>query len=273
MKKWSVAVLVFGLVSMAFCVWTPTATAQATDLWLEESPFTHSNTTFVPGETIIIHVEGPEDDVYDIRIMYDPFGTNVVKREWEDRTVPSSEEIILEYDVPVSAASIEMYRVEVWNETSTELYFTWDYWLILFNADIEPARSTYLAGERVDLHYVCWYEKDNSLVTDGYIKWRVFDPTPSLVAEGDKTINDAGDAIGIFDFNLGTADPPGWYDVWMWLNDTETGTPNHVVEVSDSFIVGTLSLIVDIDELVYAPGESVRVDIDVRVDGVGVAGA
>ncbi|MFQ6107067.1 MAG: hypothetical protein ACE5QF_05720 [Thermoplasmata archaeon] len=273
MKKWIIALLVFGLVSMAFGAWTPAARAQPTALWLEESPFTHSDTQFVLGETITIHVEGPEAEVYDILIVYDPFGSNVIKREWDNRTVPSSGEIVLNYDVPISAASIQSYRVEVWNDTRSTMWLSYSYTLVLYRADIEASRSSYLAGERVDLHYVCWYEKDHSLVTDGYIHWRVLDPTLSLVASGDKTINDANDAIGIFSFNLGTADPPGFYDVWMWLNDTDTGTANHVVQVFDDFLVQTLTLSVNVEELEYAPGESVRVDVDVRVGGQGVGGA
>ena len=61
MKKGIVALLVFVLVSMAFCAWSPGAMAQPTDLWIEESPFTHDDRYFVPGETMTIHIEGVED--------------------------------------------------------------------------------------------------------------------------------------------------------------------------------------------------------------------
>jgi hypothetical protein len=86
MKKGIVALLVFVLVSMAFCAWSPGAKAQPTNVWIEESPFTHSTWQFVPEETITIHVEGVEDEIYDILIIYDPFGTPSQKREWDDRT-------------------------------------------------------------------------------------------------------------------------------------------------------------------------------------------
>ncbi|MFQ5911059.1 MAG: hypothetical protein ACE5IJ_10130, partial [Thermoplasmata archaeon] len=278
MKKVVAALLVFGLVGMAFWAWSPVARAQPTDLWIEESPFTHDDRYFVPEETITIHVEGVEDDIYDILIIYDPFpGADSLKREWDDRTVPSSEEIVLTYEIPGSAASIRIYEVQVWNEARDNLYLTYWYWVVLFDADMEIERDNYIAGERVTAHYMCWYLMDHGPVTDGNIDWLVMeDATNTEIDRNDIPINDADDAVGTFSFDLGTGAAPGWYTVYFWLNDTDSPTPDHTVPLTDRFEVEALQVDVDLDKAppaVYVPGESVRVDVSVGLDGEPVAGA
>ncbi|MCJ2557021.1 MAG: hypothetical protein LN415_07965 [Candidatus Thermoplasmatota archaeon] len=264
---------------MAFCAWSPGAMAQPTALWIEESPFTHSNTQFVPDETISIHIEGVEDDVYDILLFYDPSGTPVQKREWNDRTVPSSEEIVLSYEIPGSAAGIEAYVIEVWNEDQTQHYWLLDYiyWVVLFDADMEVERDNYIGGERVTTHYMCWYIMDHGPVTDGNIDWIAIEvATDTEIASNDITINDPGDAVGTFSFDLGTGTSPGWFTVYFWLNDTDSATPDHTIPLADNFEVVTLDVNVNLDKAppaVYAPGESVRVDVSVDINGERVAGA
>ncbi|MCK4455934.1 MAG: hypothetical protein KAU99_06255 [Thermoplasmata archaeon] len=268
----SVSLFAFVLVSTVIGL-SPEASAQPTDLWLEESPYTHQDDLFVVGETLTIHIEGPVDDIYDVTIVYDPFGITALKREWDDRVVPSGGEIVLQYDIPLSASSNEMYQVQVWDESRTFMYLTYNYWLILFRADIEVARMSYLAGETVDLQYVCWYVQDNSLVTNGHIDWVVLDPWNVQIVSDEKTIASPQDAIGTFSFGLPPGSLPGWYDVMLWLNDTAGGTPDHVTFAGDSFRVDSLSVSTIVDEPIYAPGESVRVDVRVRIGAPGVAGA
>ncbi|MCJ2669646.1 MAG: hypothetical protein LN416_03940 [Candidatus Thermoplasmatota archaeon] len=279
MKKGIVALLAFVMVSMAFCAWSPGAMAQPTDLWIEDSPFTHNDWEFVPDETISIHIEGVEDDVFDILIVYDPWGANSLKREWDDRTIPSSEEIVLNYEIPDSAASIEMYQVQIWDEPRTTQYwwFDYNYWVVLFDADMEIERDNYIAGEKVTAHYMCWYIMDHGPVTDGNIDWvAIEDATNTEIAGDDIPINDADDAVGTFSFNLGTGTAPGWFTVYFWLNDTDSATPDHTIPVTKGFEVETLDVDVDLDKAppaVYAPEESVRVDVTVLIDGEPVAGA
>lgn len=276
MKKGIVTLLVFGLVSMAFCAWTPAAKAQPWDVWVEESPFTHSNVEFVPGETISIHIEAAEGEVFDVRIMYDPWGTYSLKREWDDRTIPSSEEIVLTYEVPDSAASIEVYWIEVWDETQTSLYWIYQYSLRYYGADIEVERDNYIAGQRVTTHYRCWYIKDYGPVTDGYVDWvAVEDATSTEIARDEITINDPGDAVGDFGFDLGTGAASGWYTVYFWLNDTDAGSPDHIVYLQESFEVEILDVTVTLNKFpaVYEPGESVRVDVTVDIDNERIEGA
>ncbi|MCJ2564194.1 MAG: hypothetical protein LN417_08930, partial [Candidatus Thermoplasmatota archaeon] len=262
---------------MAFCAWSPGAMAQPTALWIEESPFTHNDLEFVPDETIRIHIEGVEDDVYDILIVYDPWGADVMKREWDDRTIPSSEEIVLTYEIPDSAASIESYQVQVWDEPRTWLYLTYTYDVILFDADMEIEGDRYIGGERVTTHYMCWYIMDHGPVTDGNIDWiAIEDATNTEIASNDISINDAGDAVGTFSFDLGTGTTPGWFTVYFWLNDTDSATPDHTIPLTDSFEVEALNVVVTLDKAppaVYAPEESVRVNVWVDIDGEPVAGA
>jgi hypothetical protein len=278
MKKGIVALMVFGLVSMAFCAWSPGAMADPTGLWIEESPFTHNDRFFVPGETISIHVEGLEDDVYNILIIYDPGGADSQKRKWDNRTVPSSEELVLTYQIPDSAASIENYEVQIWDQDMLVQYWWWDYWyrVVLFDADMEVERDNYIAGERVTAHYMCWYMRDHSHVTDGFIDWVVEeDATNTEINSGGVTVNDADDAVGTFSFDLGTGIATGWYTVHFWLNDSDSGAPDHVTYITDNFEVEDLEVDVDLDKFpaVYAPGESVRVTVYVDIDGERVAGA
>lgn len=279
MKKGIVALLVFVMVSMAFCAWSPGAMAQPTALWIEESPFTHNDWQFVPDETISIHIEGVEDDVYDILIVYDPWGADVMKREWDDRTIPSSEEIVLTYEIPDSAASIEMYQVQIWDEDRIVQYwlFDYDYWVTLFDADMEVERDNYIGGERVTTHYMCWYIMDHGPVTDGNIDWiAIEDATNTEIASNDITINDAGDAVDTFSFDLGTGTTPGWFTVYFWLNDTDSATPDHTIPLTDNFQVVALDVSVNLDKAppaVYAPEESVRVNVRVDINGERVAGA
>lgn len=273
MKKGIVALLAFVMVSMAFCAWSPGVRAQPTNVWIEESPFTHNDWQFVPGETMTIHVEGVEDDVYDIVIIYDPGGADLQMTDWEDQTVPSSEEIVLEYDIPDGAASLLDYEVQTWDDTRTWRYWVDEtFWVVLFDADIEVERDYYIGGEQVDVHYMCWYEKDYGPVTDGYIDWRVEDDaTNTEIASEEIRINDADDAVGTFSFDLGTGALTGGYTIEFWLNDTGTGTPDHVIYRTESFDVEALSVEVYLDfqqpppDIVYAPGESVRVDVVVSL--------
>jgi hypothetical protein len=278
MRRWSAALLVFGLIGMAFCSWSPGAMADPTDVWIEESPFTGSDTLFVPTEEIKIHIEGVEDDIYVVKIVYDPWGTPTDKRVWPPRTVPASEELIYEYEIPAEAASIEMYVVEVWNDDESVHYWMHDYYysVTLFDADIEVERYRYIAGERVEVYYMCWYVKDHSPVDDGYIEWLILDPFNVEFETGAITISDSADAVGTFSFNLGTGAIAGTYDVYFWLNDTDTGTPDHIVSLFDNFRVEVLEVFVSLDKsppAIYAPGESVRVLVTVRIDGQLTGGA
>lgn len=133
MKRWSVLLLVFGAFFLTFSALSPLAFAQPTALWLEESPYTHSDVEFVPGESMKIHIEGPEGDVYDICVTYDPWpGQDLLVREWDDRTVPAGGEILLEYLIP-SSADVGSYRMEVWNSARTQAYLSVNYSVIPFN--------------------------------------------------------------------------------------------------------------------------------------------
>ena len=132
-RRWSVFLLVFGMLFLSLSALSPRAFAQPTALWLEESPFTHSDTQFVAGETMKIHIGGPEGDVYDILITYDPWpGMDILWMEWDDQTVPAGGEIVLSLELSFSANS-GLYRVEVWNSTRTQNYLLANYWVIPFN--------------------------------------------------------------------------------------------------------------------------------------------
>ncbi|MCK4457243.1 MAG: hypothetical protein KAW39_05845, partial [Thermoplasmata archaeon] len=273
MKKGIVALFVFVLVSMAFCAWSPGVRAQPDDVWVEESPFTHNIWEFVPGETMAIHIEGTEDDVFDIVIIYDPGGADLQMTDWEDEKVPSSGEIVLTYEIPDSAASLLGYQIQTWDETRT-----WRWWVdysfdvVLFDARIEAERDDYIAGEEVTVHYMCWYEKDLGPVDDGYIEWQVKeDGLPAEIADGSIRISDADDAVGTFSFDLGTGAATGDYTIEFWLNDTDSGTADHVIGRTAAFDVETLIVAITLNgqppspNIVYAPGESVRVDVAVSV--------
>ncbi|MCK4455736.1 MAG: hypothetical protein KAU99_05250, partial [Thermoplasmata archaeon] len=244
--------------------------------------YTGSTTLFVPEETITIHVFGTEDDVYVVKIVYDPWGVGTEKRKWPPRTVPSSGEIILEYEIPEAAASREVYQVEVWNESETEHFgVDYQYRVTLFNADMEVERDRYIAGERVEAHYMCWYVRDHGPVTDAYIDWLVEENWVggTTIATGDITISDADDAVGTFHVDLGTGASTGQYLVRFWLNDTDSPTPDHEVYITDTFLVENLQVEIRINEgpvppwPIFAPGESVRVDVIIRIDGERIAGA
>ncbi len=283
MRKGIVALLAFVMVSMAFCAWSPGAMAQPTNVEIDESPYTGSTTLFVPEETITIHVFGPEDDIYVVKIIYDPTDVAAEKRKWPPRTVPSSGEIILEYEIPDSAASIEVYEVQVWSEDELTHHAGVDYQyrVTLFNADMEVERDRYIAGERVEAHYMCWYVRDHGAVTEGYIDWLVEENWPggTTIATGDITISDADDAVGTFHVDLGTGASTGQYRVRFWLNDTDSPTPDHEVPMTDTFQVENLQVEIRINEApvppwpIFAPGESVRVDVTIRIDGERIAGA
>ncbi|MCK4367161.1 MAG: hypothetical protein KAW84_04375, partial [Thermoplasmata archaeon] len=227
---------------MAFCAWSPGVRAQPDRIEIDESPFTHEIDEFVPGETITIHVFGVEDDVYDIAIIYNPGGVDLKMTDWEDETVPESGEIVLEYDIPGSATSLLSYEVQAWNHTGVfPPGVTYTFWVVLFDADIEVERDYYIGGEKVDVHYMCWYEKDYGPVTDGYIEWRAEDDaTNTEIASDEIRINDADDAVGTFSFDLATGAATGGYTVEFWLNDTDSGTPDHVIYITESFRVETL---------------------------------
>ena len=270
------------MVSMAFCAWSPGAMAQPTSVDIDESPYTGSQTLFVPEETISIHVFGPEDDIYVVKIVYDPWGVGAEKRKWPPRTVPSSEEIVLEYEIPDSAASQEIYQVQVWDETETTQHpVDYDYRVTLFAAAIEVERDRYIAGERAEVHYMCWYVRDHGPVTDGYIDWLVEENWGggTTIETGDITISDADDAVGTFHVDLGTGACTGQYLVRFWLNDTESPTPDHEVYRTAIFRVESLQVEIMINEAsvppwpIFAPGESVRVDVTIRIDGERTAGA
>ncbi len=275
MKKGIVALLAFVMVSMAFCAWSPGVMAAPDRIEIDESPFTHEIDEFVPGETLTIHVFGVEDDVYDIVIIYEPGGADLKMTDWEDETVPESGEIVLEYDIPDGAASRLDYEVQTWDETGNWRYWVdYTFWVVLFDADIEVERDYYIGGEEVNVHYMCWYEEDYGPVTDAYIEWRVEDDATSTeIASDEIRINDADDAVGTFSFDLGTGSVAGWYTIEFWLNDTDSGTPDHVISRTESFEVATLSVEVYLDfvqpppDIVYAPGESVRVDVVVILLG------
>lgn len=136
MKRWSVLILVFGAFFLSLSALSPMAFAQPTALWLEESPFTNSDTEFLRGETIGIHIEGPEDDVYDVSIVYDPDISPQVTRSWDDVTVPSGGEIVLNHFIPESTLIIRRYQVQVWSSDGSTLHLWYDYWVIRFNGPV-----------------------------------------------------------------------------------------------------------------------------------------
>ncbi|MCJ2512543.1 MAG: hypothetical protein LN409_04230, partial [Candidatus Thermoplasmatota archaeon] len=172
-----------------------------------------------------------------------------------------------------------MYQVQIWDEPRTTQYwwFDYNYWVVLFDASMEIERDNYIAGEKVTAHYMCWYIMDHGPVTDGNIDWvAIEDATNTEIAGNDIPINDAGDAVGTFSFDLGTGTSPGWFTVYFWLNDTDSATPDHTIPLTEIFEVEALDVNVALDKAppaVYAPEESVRVDVTVRIDGERVAGA
>ncbi len=136
MKRWSVLLLVFGAFFLSFSALSPIAFAQPTALWLEESPFTNSDTEFLRGESIGIHIEGPEDDVYDVSIVYDPDLSPQVTRFWDDVTVPSGGEVVLYHDIPESTQIIRRYQIQVWSSDGSTLHLWFDYGVVRFNAPV-----------------------------------------------------------------------------------------------------------------------------------------
>lgn len=271
MKKLMAMVLALAFVSMAFLL-TQNTRAQPTNLWLEESPYTHSDVLFVPGETIVIHVEGPENDVYDIKVVYDPFGANLQKRLWDNVTIGSSGEWVEDYDIP-NAAADGYYHVQVWDRNQTILHMFVGYNVQLFDIDVNVERGSYLAGETVAFHYLASYLRTNDLVDEGFIDWAVYDNTGAKVANDEIQISSKSDAIGKVTFGLGSGAPSGLYNLFIWLNDTQSGTPSHYARDRDSFNVGTLSVSVSTDATSYTPGDTVMVSVRVDILGTSVPGA
>jgi prefoldin subunit 5 len=80
-----------------------------------------------------IHVEGPEGEVYDICVTYDPWpGMDLLVMEWDDQTVPAGGEILVDYPIP-SSADVGPYRMEVWNSARTQAYLWVNYSVIPFS--------------------------------------------------------------------------------------------------------------------------------------------
>ena len=136
MRRWTALLLVSGAFFLSLSALSPMAFAQPTALWLEESPLTNSDAEFLRGETIAMHIEGPEGDIYDVRIVYDPDLSPQVTRLWDDVTVPSGGEIVLYHGIPETTIIIRRYQVQVWSSDGSTLHLWTDYWVIRFNAPV-----------------------------------------------------------------------------------------------------------------------------------------
>lgn len=131
-RIWSI-LLAFGILSLSAL--SPGA-AQPTALWFEESPFTHSDAEFLLGETMVIHIEGPVGDIYDVLIIFDPDLSPVMVRFWDNVTVPSGGEIVLDNEIPESWQIIRRYQVQVWDAAGSTMHLWLDYNLTRFNAPV-----------------------------------------------------------------------------------------------------------------------------------------
>lgn len=132
-RMWSF-LLILGILSL--CALSLKAFAQPTALWFDESPFTGSDTEFLIGETVVIHIEGPVGDIYDVMIIYDPDLSPVVWKSWDNVTVPSGGEIVLNYEIAEGSPIVRRYQVQVLDATGSTLHLFLDYYLIRFNAPV-----------------------------------------------------------------------------------------------------------------------------------------
>lgn len=240
---------------------------------------------FVPGETISFTILATAGEVYDaIVVVRNPTGPRpwvVVGDAFDDRTIPASDELTLEYQVPATLEDGDIYELEVGDQNYIENLQAFGlndfqrFAIQEYVLQIEVSRPAYLGGDEVIMTWSANKLQDGSLAAtgDGQI-WvdntngddlRTPNPFPFTTSSGSTTFvlpnladpNYEGMVEGWFN---STPAPPLRHQ-WTCVGVGVSYAVRNLGFCPNSFRIDNLGVIVNVGSPVYPPTAIVTVDV------------
>lgn len=265
------AAIALSFLAVALTSTVPTARAVFRDATLKPPQF--DPFVYVPGETLQWTIRAAAGDRFDVEIVIDPDfdpltkGTDIAR--WNDRPVPPSGQLNMNYTILATQEDGPWYWVRVYDSSWIEngrngvTFFSQRFVIQGYRFSIETDRGAYLPGDAVTVTWSANMVRDGSLAPGGAGKiWAYDDAGGQLIAPEPYLFTAS---TGSFRLTLNTnANPAVDARAWGWFNDTPSN-PNRHQSALAVFQVNQLGLRVTTSAATYQPGSVVTVTVVAKI--------
>ena len=236
----------------------PAAQASFTGNGLTLSPGKYTGTNiYVPGEQIQIIVTATPGDVVSLLIQ-DTSGTHTASIN--NRTVSATGQLTVSFTIPTTWPDGFVYSVRATDTTSSQVR-TRSFGIETYYVDVWTDRAAYLPGDSVNASWAVTYIANGSLAPAGIGVLEVHDSAGNNLLAVPQYNFTAPRSSYMFVLAPTVATGQRGY-AYLWFNDT-AGLREY--EVSTSFAINPLGIVLALSAGTYAPGGVVSMNIYTRV--------